>query len=54
MNRIGRYPKATKNFDTLVAANLAHLTAEAIIVEFPHLFDPTACSCKAPARATHG
>jgi hypothetical protein len=42
INRIARYPAATKNFDRLRAANLEHLTAEAIILDFPHLFDPKA------------
>lgn len=42
LNRIAKYPAATKNFDTLRAANLEHLTAEAIILDYPHLFDPKA------------
>jgi len=42
INRIARYPAATKNFDRLCTANLEHLTAEAIILDFPHLFDPQA------------
>ena len=44
LNRIARYPAATKNFDTLRAAKLEHLTAEAIILDFPHLFDPKAAA----------
>ncbi len=42
LNRIARYPAATKNFERLRAANLEHLTAEAIILDFPLLFDPKA------------
>jgi len=42
LNRIARYPEATKNFDRLRDAKLEHLTAEAIILDFPTLFDPKA------------
>jgi len=42
LNRIARYPAATKNFERLRAANLEHLTAEAIILDFPQLFDSKA------------
>ena len=42
LNRIARYPAATKNFEKLRAANMEHLTAEAIILDFPHLFDSKA------------
>lgn len=42
INRIALYPASTKNFDKLRAAKLEHLTAEAIILDFPHLFDPKA------------
>ena len=42
LNRIARYPAATKNFDKLRAAKLEHLTAEAIILDFPTLFDARA------------
>lgn len=42
MNRIARYPAATKNFDRRREAKLEHLTAEAIILDFPDLFDPKA------------
>jgi hypothetical protein len=42
INRIGRNPASSKNFDTLQAANLEHLTAEAIILDFPELFDDKA------------
>lgn len=39
LNRIGRNPASSKNFDVLMNANLEHLTAEAIILDFPDLFD---------------
>jgi hypothetical protein len=42
INRIARYPAATKNFEKLRAANLEHLTAEAIVLDHPELFDPRA------------
>jgi len=42
INRIGIYPNASDNFERLRAANLVHLTAEAIILDYPHLFDPKA------------
>jgi len=42
LNRIARYPDSTKNFEKLRAAKLEHLTAEAIVLEHPHLFDPKA------------
>ena len=42
LNRIARYPNSTKNFDKLRAANLEHLTAEAIVLDDPDLFDPKA------------
>ena len=38
LNRIAKNPASTKNFDRLCAANKEHLTAEAIILDFPHLF----------------
>jgi hypothetical protein len=42
LNRIAKYPAATKNFYKLRDAKLEHLTAEAIILDFPDLFDPKA------------
>ena len=39
LNRIARYPNSTKNFEKLMAARLEHLTAEAIVLDYPHLFD---------------
>jgi hypothetical protein len=42
LNRIARYPAATKNFEKLRAANLEHLTAEAIVLDYPDLFEPKA------------
>lgn len=42
LNRIARYPASTKNFDKLCAAKLEHLTAEAIVLDFPDLFDQKA------------
>lgn len=42
MNRIAKYPAATKNFDRLRDAKMIDLTAEAIILDFPDLFDPKA------------
>lgn len=42
LNRIAKYPAATQNFERLCAAHLEYLTAEAIILDFPNLFDPKA------------
>lgn len=42
INRIARYRDSTKNFEKLCAANLEHLTAEAIVLDYPHLFEPRA------------
>ena len=42
LNRIAKYPASTKNFDKLCAAKLEHLTAEAIVLDFPDLFDQKA------------
>lgn len=42
LNRIARYPNATKNFETLCAAGLMNLTAEAIVLDFPDRFSPAA------------
>ena len=44
LNRIASLPNATKNFDKLRGANLEHLTAEAIVLGDPDLFDPKAVS----------
>jgi hypothetical protein len=42
LNRIAKYPEATKNFDRLCAAGLKHLTAEAVVLDFQHLFSERA------------
>ncbi len=42
LNRIAENPASTKNFDKLYEANLENLTTKAIIMDFPHLFDPKA------------
>jgi len=42
LNRIARYPAASKNFDTLCNAGFVHLTAEAIVLDFPKLFSQAA------------
>jgi hypothetical protein len=42
LNRIAKYPAATKNFDKLCAAGMERLTAEAIVLDFPDLFDQKA------------
>lgn len=42
INRIAKYPNATKNFDKLVAAKMEHFTAEAIVLDYPDLFDQKA------------
>jgi hypothetical protein len=42
LNRIAKHPNSTKNFERLCAAGLKHLTAEAIVLDFPHLFSPKA------------
>lgn len=40
MRRIGRNKKSTTNFHRLCAAGQSHLTCEAIVLDFPHLFAP--------------
>jgi hypothetical protein len=40
LNRIACHPDASENFAKLRAAGLEHLTAEAIVLDFPDLFDP--------------
>ena len=42
INRIGINPKASDNFERLRGVNLVHLTAEAIVLDYPHLFDSKA------------
>ena len=42
INRIAKYPESTKNFERLCAAGLERLTAEAIVLDYPELFDPKA------------
>lgn len=42
LNRIAKYPAGSKNFDKLCAAGLERLTAEAIVLDYPDLFDPRA------------
>jgi hypothetical protein len=44
INRIGVNPKASENFARLQQANLLHLTAEAIVLDYPELFDARAIS----------
>jgi hypothetical protein len=40
LNRTACHPDASENFAKLRAAGLEHLTAEAIVLDFPDLFDP--------------
>ena len=42
LNRLASKTVATDNFDRLTAAGLQHLTAEAIVLDFPDLFSPKA------------
>lgn len=42
INRIARYPAASKNFERLCGAGLQHLTAEAIVLDYPKLFSEKA------------
>ena len=42
LNRIAKNPASSKNFDKLRAAGLERLTAEAIVLDYPDLFDPKA------------
>jgi hypothetical protein len=42
LNRIARYPASTQNFERLTSAGLQHLTAEAIVLDFPGLFSEQA------------
>jgi hypothetical protein len=42
INRIGINPKAFDNFERLRGANLVHLTAEAIVLDYRHLLDSKA------------
>lgn len=42
LNRIAQYPDATKNFDRLRAAGKEQFTAEAIVLDYPDLFDAAA------------
>jgi len=42
MNRIAKYADSTKNFDRLREAGLEHLTAEAIVLDYPDLFSKEA------------
>ena len=42
INRIGVNHKASDNFERLRRANLVHLTAEAIVLDYPDLFDSKA------------
>jgi len=42
LNRIARYPASTKNFEKLCSAGLEQLTAEAIVLDYPDLFDAKA------------
>jgi hypothetical protein len=42
LNRIAEYPDAKKDFDRLSGAGLEHLTAEAIVLDYPDLFSENA------------
>jgi hypothetical protein len=42
LNRIAKNPAASKNFNKLRAAGLESFTAEAMVLDYPHLFDPKA------------
>lgn len=42
INRIAKYPAATQNFERLRDSGLEHLTAEAIVLDYPHLFSEQA------------
>jgi hypothetical protein len=42
INRIAKYPAATDNFERLCSAGLRHLTAEAIVLDYPELFSDQA------------
>jgi hypothetical protein len=42
INRIAKLPASTKNFEKLCAARLEHLTAEAIVLDFPQYFSSQA------------
>lgn len=42
LNRIAKHPDAKKNFDRLYEAGLEHLTAEAIVLDYPDLFSEKA------------
>lgn len=42
INRIAKYPAATQNFERLRGAGLQHLTAEAIVIDYPELFSEEA------------
>lgn len=42
LNRIAKNPASSKNFEKLCAAGLERLTAEAIVLDYPDLFDPKA------------
>jgi hypothetical protein len=42
LNRIAKNPASSKNFEKLCTAGLERLTAEAIVLDYPDLFDPKA------------
>lgn len=42
INRISKYPAASQNFERLRDAGFEHLTAEAIVVDYPELFSKAA------------
>ena len=44
INRIAKYPESTKNFERLCSAGLEHLTAEAIVLDYPKYFSEQAIS----------
>jgi hypothetical protein len=42
INRIAKYPASSSNFELLKSEGLEHLTAEAIVVDYPEFFSPRA------------
>jgi hypothetical protein len=42
LNRIAKNSASSKNFEKLRAAGLERLTAEAIVLDYPDIFDPKA------------
>ncbi len=42
INRTALHPRGIQNFQRLCAAGLRYLSAESIVLDRPHLFDPKA------------